>query len=374
MEPEGSQKDFENLKKWAERGRVWACLALGDHYRTGRGVIPRSDSEFQRFMQIAAKRGQPVAQHNLGKYLHEQSSVQDQKKGFQWLSKAALSGIPMSMFYVGMCYEKGLGVPPSSAKAAKWYRKAAEHDVPDAIYNLGLYHEKGKPGTPQSFAKAAELYKRASDLGDIAGTYNLAGLLARNLGNPEEACRLNKIIVSNKSALIDFRVRSHNRLGHAYLIGEGVGRSLPEAAKHYRFAAQHGHSEAKTMLAYVMKMQGVDGAPLATTSKITQDFIELQKGMPEPPKLSAPHVQHKLPSQCPPAGSAAPGSRWIIHGLMKNAHLNGKVVTLFGHHRKSGKAVVEIDAVKEQRGKKSRQCKIGYDHLAPLDGTASGSV
>ena len=170
LEPRGSQKDFQNIKKWADQGRTWACLSLAGLY------LPKDKALHDKYTRIAAERGQPIAQHNLGLSLKEKNaSMQDLKEGFQWLLKAAKAGNPGSMYSVGLCYARGKGVKRNMTKAIKWYEKGAKMNEPDAIYTLGVCYETGE-GKPHSYQKAVECYRRGSDLGDVTATYNLAGV------------------------------------------------------------------------------------------------------------------------------------------------------------------------------------------------------
>lgn len=44
----------------------------------------------------------------------------------EWYRKAALQGDPDGEYRLGLCYDRGLGVPKNEALAAKWFSKAAQ--------------------------------------------------------------------------------------------------------------------------------------------------------------------------------------------------------------------------------------------------------
>ena len=47
-------------------------------------------------------------------------------------------------YYLGICYETGVGVEMSDDnKAAEYYQRAAELGHPDAQYNLAVFYEDG---------------------------------------------------------------------------------------------------------------------------------------------------------------------------------------------------------------------------------------
>ena len=59
------------------------------------------------------------------------------------------------------------------------------------------------------------------------------------------------------------------------------------------------------------------------------------------------------------AAAAFPGTKWRICRLAKtNAHMNGNVVTIIKHHKKSGKAIVKVG---------SEKFKIQYNHLEAVE-------
>jgi len=60
-------------------------------------------------------------------------------------------------------------------KAAELYKKACDMGNASGCNNLGILYKHGQ-GVRQSYLKAAELYKKTCDMGYAAGCYNLGGL------------------------------------------------------------------------------------------------------------------------------------------------------------------------------------------------------
>ena len=50
------------------------------------------------------------------------------------------------LYFMGVRYERGYGVPINDAKAVKWYLKAAEQGNINAQLSLGIMCENGKGG------------------------------------------------------------------------------------------------------------------------------------------------------------------------------------------------------------------------------------
>ena len=51
-----------------------------------------------------------------------------------------------STYYLGICYENGLGVEKDDGKALKLYHKAAKQGNAAALYNLAVFYEDGFAG------------------------------------------------------------------------------------------------------------------------------------------------------------------------------------------------------------------------------------
>ena len=170
------------------------------------------------------------------------------------------------------------------------------------------------------------------------------------------------IVVSHKDTVdhgLDLRIKSHHRLGCAFLEGQGVKQSLIQAEKHYRFAAVRGHVHAKLNLRRVLQAKRELGAN-ATNIPVATAVVAPPPSV-RPPAPDIPVVQ--IVQRSIPACAAAPGTRWRIRGLVKNSQLNGNVVMLCEHHGKSGKAIVEVVLYNS----KTTKCKIKYANLVPLE-------
>ncbi len=63
---------------------------------------------------------------------------------------AARLGHDRAMFYLGVCYEHGNGVPQDLTTALSWYEKAALLDHEVAMYNLAFSYREGD-GVPQDY-------------------------------------------------------------------------------------------------------------------------------------------------------------------------------------------------------------------------------
>ena len=83
-----------------------------------------------------------------------------------WFTKAAKQGLAMAQCDLGLCYDRGEGVPQSKELAVEWYRAAANQGNAQAQYNLALCYYNGE-GVPKNRAVAASWFRKAANQGDI---------------------------------------------------------------------------------------------------------------------------------------------------------------------------------------------------------------
>lgn len=91
-------------------------------------------------LRDAAEFGSVNAQINLGINLLKSGSVRNENEGFRWLVLAAKSSNAIAFYNVGLCYEKGIGIPMDKDKAIEYYRKAAMMGNAKSQYKLGIYY------------------------------------------------------------------------------------------------------------------------------------------------------------------------------------------------------------------------------------------
>jgi len=96
----------------------------------------------------------------------------DQAQADAWYNKA-------------LAYETDHSSPADLAKAAELYRRAADLGHPNAMLALGQLCQSGR-GMDKDDAAAAGWYLRAAGAGSVIGQYNLAMLLANGTGVPQD--------------------------------------------------------------------------------------------------------------------------------------------------------------------------------------------
>ena len=150
---------------------------------------------------------------------------------------AAEAGDAYSLYSLGWCYEYGLGVEQSAREAVKWYRKAIEQGSKNAkerlgnAKKLGEDYYYGRNGKSKDREKAVANYLIAAEAGEAYSQY----------------C-----------------------LGWCYEYGLGVEKSVEEAEKWYRKAAEQREKNAKERLG-ILQIEPASTAVVGAASGAAED-------------------------------------------------------------------------------------------------------
>lgn len=148
----------------ADKGVAPAAYNVHNIYAYGQGVEP-NDDEALRWLRLAAKRGDPVAQVHLARRLQRGEGVpEDPERSFHLLEKAARSGRPVALHNVGVCYLQGEGVGKNEGVARGYLEEAARLDFVPSLLSLSYVLEAGLGG-PADLPRALQLLERAASLG-----------------------------------------------------------------------------------------------------------------------------------------------------------------------------------------------------------------
>ncbi len=176
----------------AEAGSADALFQIGILHANGEGV-PADLAEAGRWWDKAAAAGQPQAMQHLGRlYAHGHGGrPKDPGVAAHWYFRAWQAGsndVETDIIRVRQDLEDVAEAGDAGAQnalglilcfghddaeaAASWFEQAAAADHPEAVRMLGYLFESGK-GMPKDDGKAAELYRRAAELGDAFAQLNL---------------------------------------------------------------------------------------------------------------------------------------------------------------------------------------------------------
>jgi TPR repeat protein len=150
--------------------------------------------------------------------------------------------VPEAIAHLGIVYEEGrLGLVKSDKKAAKIYRRAVELGDVHAMAYLGEMYNKGS-GVKLDKKKAARLFRMAADRGN-AVAQNKVGLSLYYEKKFEEAFRC--ITLSADQGY----THAEDNLARLYRDGRGTEVDLGKARYWFERAAAKGHEAATRNLA-----------------------------------------------------------------------------------------------------------------------------
>jgi hypothetical protein len=130
------------------------------------------------------------------------------RKLFAEIKEFAEKGNAQAQYYLGDCYNLGVGVVTNRTAAVKWWRKAAEQGYVSAQYNVGASYVSGD-GVETNLAEAAKWFRKAAE---------------------------------QNHAL------AQNALGASFANGDGVRKDYVEAYKWFNLASAQGNELAKDNL------------------------------------------------------------------------------------------------------------------------------
>ncbi|RKE83794.1 tetratricopeptide repeat protein [Rhizobium sp. AG855] len=135
-------------EKAAEQGIADAQYALAQIYSVLKDVPPDKKKRTREWMERAAKAGFDTAQLDMGLWLvNGVNGPRDYEAGYRWLSIAAKRGNVVAQNRLAHVYINALGTPPNPVEAAKWYvlsRRAGLKDPTLEDFYLGLNEEQQK--------------------------------------------------------------------------------------------------------------------------------------------------------------------------------------------------------------------------------------
>jgi TPR repeat protein len=212
-------------------------------------LTPAQQAEQERQLRAFANRGDADAQFELGlRYLTGEGFKKDEKKGVEWLEKAALSGHLRAQFVYGSLFEDGVTVPKDPAKAVEWYLKAANGGFPMAQHSVGVAYELGQ-GVPKDTKLAAEWFEKAAAQNYPPAMSALGSKLEKGEGLPKNTARAALLFL--KASKQEFEP-AMGRMAHMYYTGTGVPVDYRRSFGWYQRAARTGDAWSANDLAWFL--------------------------------------------------------------------------------------------------------------------------
>jgi TPR repeat protein len=158
---------FSCFEKAAENGNAAAMINLGHFYAAGRFGVKQDFERARMLYEKALESGGNKA----AEALFELGNVclvrrgDYEKEAFKYYKAALNLGYVNALNNLGICYEKGLGVPVDRQKALECFQNAASLGSATGYANLGRYYQYGYGVVEKNPKKARELYEQAVEKG-----------------------------------------------------------------------------------------------------------------------------------------------------------------------------------------------------------------
>ena len=133
---EGVEKDINEAIKWYERGAAQSAAFVqyeyGSRFLHGDDEMPKDVERYVKWLTKSAEQGYAKAQYNLLAYYVSENKEEAITNAIERLRKTAEhnetweSESVQAQFFMGLCYENGIGIAKNIDEANKWYEKAAK--------------------------------------------------------------------------------------------------------------------------------------------------------------------------------------------------------------------------------------------------------
>ena len=234
-----------------ELGLPDAMTALAGLYELEEEL--RNPEEALRLNRRAAELGHPAGWFGVGIAFLEGTGGerQDDAEAVACFRRATEIGFAPAMRAMGICCERGRGVPRDLKEARRWYERSAQGGDPEGARLLARMVYDGI-GTEGNIVKGIDLYRQAAAQGDEPAQLMVAASAECGLGMAHDeafALKAYRRIADSGS-----NVQAMYALGMVYengLLGAAADRT--EADRWFRRAADHGHVGAATALNFPHK-------------------------------------------------------------------------------------------------------------------------
>ena len=134
---------------------------------TAAALVPEGPGPIRQ----AADQGDAEAQYQMGRMIAY--GYGGGEAAARWFRLAAEQGHLAGLYWLGLMYEEGTGVPQDTREAMRWFRLAAEQGYSEAQQAIGIRYEQGR-GVPKDVAEAIRWFRRAAEQGNPSAHYRLA--------------------------------------------------------------------------------------------------------------------------------------------------------------------------------------------------------
>jgi hypothetical protein len=255
---------LQALQRAADAGSAEGAHRLALVFAEGTGGTPRDDARALALFEKAAAAGHHRAQINVGTlYFRGQGTPRDLVRARAWLEKAAAQEDPYALYALGRAMDESEGQAMADpVRAADLYRRAAQLGHPLAALRYGLALNEGL-GVRKNPALAQQWLIYADKWGVPEASLAMGDMAARTPASRDKAANEKAVraAITWYQAAAQAGVPSAQfKLANAYFAGAGVTRDPQQALQWYQRAAAQGQPEAQHALG-IFLIGGLAGSP-----------------------------------------------------------------------------------------------------------------
>lgn len=233
---------FVACKRAAEMGNADAQCHLGFWYSEGKNGLEKNVAESNRWFMEAAKRGNDVAQFQMGLRYETGSGVKkNAKEAAKWYMRAASKNNVVALYRLGCCYYYGDGVTIDNHSAWRCFKKAAELGDSWACFMLGKCYFYGH-GVEVNEAEAVKCYQKAAAEHFAPAVYELGKCYFDGAGIEEDTTKALNLF--KEAAEMEY-AKALYMMGYCYYNGIVVKKDDDQALEYFKEAAQFGYKKAE---------------------------------------------------------------------------------------------------------------------------------
>ena len=199
-------------------------------------LLPKADS------------GDAAAQFEVGRaLLLGQGVSRDEKKAFEWFSKAAEQDHAESIAGLAVIYREGRIVAKDEERARALFERAAEGGSLMAAYNLGIMFMNGVGGRTDC-SRGRRLMEKAAEVDFKSSRRDLALAYYHSAMELQDSSSYQRAYFWAEKAASNGDPQAQNLLGVLYQHGKGIGQDNNKAALWYERSARQGNAKAQANL------------------------------------------------------------------------------------------------------------------------------
>jgi TPR repeat protein len=204
------------------------------------------EEAFKLFI-IASEYNHTLAQYYVGRcYEFGIGTLKNEKLAFLYYKKTVDQGFTLGEFKIGCFYDKGIGIEKDEKQSVYWYKKAERNGHLMSMYNLGLYYID-ENNFEKNYEEAFKFFKKSAEKEYLDGMLMLGYCYDNGIGTKINKQKAFELYL--KAANLGNNIAQHN-LARMYRNGDGVEKDNNKAFELFKESAKGENADGMVMLGY----------------------------------------------------------------------------------------------------------------------------